>query len=422
MPDFQYSAVDRQGQALSGSIAMPSKPQAIATLAQQGRFVTEIGEHASREGSGFRVQNLIPSFLKAEPRTLHPSSGRRLSPRLKSSMFAQLSTALTAGLPLLPALRIIEEQAPQPSLRQLTEDLADRVQAGEALSEAFAQHPRVFTPLEISMIRVGETAGVLDQVMNSLADFAERDLDFREKIRGAATYPLFVLGLASVSVLIILVFILPRILATVGDSPSLLPWPTRLLMGVSWLVRWWGWLGVLVGALGWWRFAAWRATDAGGIAWDSFLLRVPILGGTLRRAAVARFARTLGTLTQSGIGIIEAMRVMRDTLGNRALARKIDQISAGITQGQSIAEPLRQSGEFPPLLIQVIALGERTGRLDELLLKVAQAYEKETAAAVQRVMSILPAILIVCLAFVVAFILAAVLLPIVSMELAPMGT
>ena len=407
MPEFQYSALDRAGQALSGCIALPTKSQAISALAQEGRFVTDI-----------REQQIDASSSSGQQRWRW-TGRRRLTLRMKTSMFAQLSTALAAGLPLLPALRTIAEQASYPALRELTEDLAARVQAGESLSDAFAQQPHIFTRLEASMIRVGETAGVLDQVMNSLADFAERDLDLREKIRGAAAYPLFVLGLAGVSVLIILIFVLPRILATVGDSPDLLPWPTRLLMAVSWAVRYWGWVAVLAAALAWWRFSAWRATTAGGIAWDRFLLHVPVLGNALRRAAVARFARTLGTLTQAGIGIIEAMRIMRDTLGNRALASKLDEITAGITQGQSIADPLRQSGEFPPLLIQVIALGERTGRLDGLLLKCADAYDKETAAAVQRVMSILPAILIVCLALIVAFILAAVLLPIVGMELAP---
>jgi type II secretory pathway component PulF len=410
--EFQYTAMDQKGAVRSGHIAMPTRSQAIAALAQQGRFVTQIGEHAQQSGA-----QQPPGAL----RLAGWSGKRRLPLRLKSSMFAQLSTALSAGLALLPALRIIEEQATQPALRQLTGELANAVQGGESLSEAFAHQPRVFAPLEISMIRVGETAGVLDQVMGSLADFAERDLEFREKIRSAATYPLFVLGLAGVSVLIILLFILPRILATVGDTAALLPWPTRVLMAISNLARAWGWLGALLCVGGWRLFSRWRATPAGGIAWDRFLLRLPLVGTALRRSAVARFARTLGTLTRAGIDIIEAMRVMRDTLGNRALAAKIDRIAASITQGQSIAEPLRQSGEFPPLLIQVIALGERTGRLDELLLKVADAYEKETAAAVQRVMSILPAVLIVCLALIVAFILAAVLLPIVSMELTPLG-
>jgi general secretion pathway protein F len=416
MPEFQYTALDRGGQTLSGWIVTPSKQQAISALAQEGRFVTDIeakdeGRRVKDDG-GKGASSVIPgaSTLKS-----------RVPLRMKASMLAQLSTALSAGLPLLPALRIIQEQATQPALRDLSDDLASRVQSGEALSEAFSKHPRVFAPLEVSMIRVGETAGVLDQVMASLADFADRDLDFREKIRGAATYPLFVLGLAGVSVLIILLFILPRILATVGDNPAALPWPTRMLMGASTLLRAWGWLLALILLAGWWQFSIWKASTAGGIAFDGFLLRVPVLGSALRRAAVARFARTLGTLTKSGIGIIEAMRVMRDTLGNRALASKLDRITAGITQGQSIAEPLRQSGDFPPLLIQVIALGERTGRLDELLLKLADAFEKETAAAIQRLMSILPAVLIVGLALVVAFVLAAVLLPIVSMELTPMG-
>jgi type II secretory pathway component PulF len=410
VPEFQYSAMDRQGQAISGSITMPTKPLAIAALAQQERFVVDIDERLARAETA------------AKPQQRWLWSGRHVPLRTKASMFAQLATALAAGLALLPALRIIEEQTRHPALRQLVEDLANRVQGGESLSEAFAAQPGVFSALETSMIRVGETAGVLDHVMASLAEFSERDVDFREKIRGAATYPMFVLGLAGASVVIILAFILPRILATVGDSSDLLPWPTRMLMGMSWFVRSWGWLVLLVGVLGCWRLAIWRASAAGGLVWDGFLLRVPLLGNALRRAAVARFARTLGTLTHAGIGIIEAMRVMRDTLGNRVLAHKVDEIVVGITQGQSIAERLRQSGEFPPLLIQVIALGERTGKLDQLLLKAADAYEKETAAAVQRVMSILPAVLVVALAAIVAFILAAVLLPIVSMELAPVGT
>ena len=171
-------------------------------------------------------------------------------------------------------------------------------------------------------------------------------------------------------------------------------------------------IAILIGI---WAFRTWLATPEGRLKFDTFKLRVPVLGTAVRRIAVARFARTLGTLSRSGIGILEALRVLRDTLGNEALARKIDETAAGITQGQSIAEPLRKTGQFPPLLIQVIAMGEQTGRLDELLLQTADSYEKETAAAIARVMTILPAVLIVLLALVVVFILAAVLLPIVEM-------
>jgi type II secretory pathway component PulF len=411
MPEFAYTALDQEGKTLSGSITADSRPQAILALAQQGRFVADL----DRAPDGHRGAAAARRWWAWRP------GPRRVGVRLKAALFGELATALSAGLPLLPALRIVQEQASHPSLRQLAGQLADGVQAGDSLSDVFARQPQVFSPLEVSMIRVGETAGVLDDVMNSLAEFAQRDVEFREKIRAATTYPLFVLGLATISVLIILIFILPRIVEVIGDSPELLPMPTRILITASYLVTHWGWLALLLGGLGYWRFAKWLRTPSGRLTWDGFLLRWPVLGTALRRVAVARFARTLGTLTHAGIGIIESMRVMRDTLGNEALAHQIDQVTAGITQGQSIAEPLRLTGQFPPLLIQVIALGERTGRLDELLLKSADAYEKETTAAVQRVMNILPAVLIVCLALLVAFILAAVLLPVVGMEMSPPG-
>jgi len=230
------------------------------------------------------------------------------------------------------------------------------------------------------MVRVGETAGLLDQVMGHLADFAERELEVRQKIRSAATYPAFVMVLAAVSVVIIVTVILPRVLSAVAENISLL------------------------------------------LAFDRFKLRIPVLGTAVRKVAVARFARTLGTLSKSGIQILEALGVLRDTLGNEALAQRIDEVAAGVTRGQSIAEPLRQTGEFPPLLIQVIAMGEKTGRLDELLLQTAEAYEKETAASIQRVMTLLPAIFIVLMALVVAFVLAAVMLPIVQMSISVPGT
>jgi type II secretory pathway component PulF len=301
-------------------------------------------------------------------------------------------------------------------MRDLAGGLAADVQGGQSLSGAMEARGRDFSHLEASMVRVGETAGMLDQVMGYLSDFAQREVEIRERIRSAAAYPIFVLGLAAVSVVIVLTVVLPPILSTVAENAPALPAPTRVLMGLAAAARSYGWLlllGLAGAVLG---FRAWLARPEGRFRFDRFLLRVPVLGTALRRVAVARFARTLGTLSRSGIQILEALRVLRDTLGNEALARQLDRAAAGITQGQSIAEPLRQTGQFPPLLIQVIAMGERTGRLDELLLQTAEAYEKETAAAIQRVMTILPAVFIVLLALVVAFVLAGILLPIVSME------
>jgi type II secretory pathway component PulF len=207
----------------------------------------------------------------------------------------------------------------------------------------------------------------------------------------------------------------------VADTTAILPLPTRILMAGSDFLRQWWWLLLVAITAAVWTFTRWLATPGGRLKFDTLKLRTPLLGPTLRKIAVGRFARTLGTLSRCGIQILEALHVLRDTLGNEALARTIDEVRRAITQGQSIAEPLRQTGQFPPLFIQVIALGERTGRLDELLLRAADSYEKETTAAVQRTMTVLPALFIVLLAMLVAFILAAVLLPIVNMQMAIPG-
>ena len=411
MARFAYNAVNETGQPIAGTIEAPARSDAIAQLAERKEYVTQLREQSAQSEAHTSVWAI-------------PFRGpRKISRRAMAAMLRQLATALQAGLPLLSALRILEEQADTEPLRNLAHDLAERVQAGESLSEAMGLRKQEFSPLEVSMVRVGETAGVLDQVMKHLADFAEHDVDIREKIRSAATYPVFVLLLAAVSVVIIVTVILPKVMGTVteGLGSGSLPAPTRMLLWLSEALRTYGWLMAiaLVAAIA--GFRAWLKRPEGRFAFDRFQLRVPVLGTALRRIAVARFARTLGTLSTSGIQILEALRVLRDTLGNEALARKIDQVAADIKQGQSIAEPLRETGEFPPLLIQVIAMGERTGRLDELLLQTADAYEKETSVAIQRVMTILPAVFIVLLALVVVFILAAVLLPIIEAETAIPG-
>ncbi|HET6426875.1 MAG TPA: type II secretion system F family protein [Phycisphaerae bacterium] len=411
MPEYRYSAIGDDGEAVTGRIASGARAEAISQLAARSLYVTDLTAPGQAQEA-------------AQGRAGGWSLRRRVPMRARASMLRQLATALKAGLGLLPALQVVAEQAEQAPLRSLADHLAQRVQAGDSLSEAMASRPRDFSRLEVSMVRVGETAGVLDEVMGYLSEFAERDVDVREQVRSAAAYPVFVLSLAAVSVVVIVAVILPRVIGTVIDSTGTmaLPAPTRILLGVSGVLRSYGWALAIAAAGAVVGFRAWLRRPAGRLAFDRFKLRIPVLGTALRRVAVGRFARTLGTLSASGILILEALDVLRDTLGNEALAQKIDEVAAEIVQGQSIADPLRRTGQFPPLLIQVIAMGERTGRLDELLLQTAQSYEKETAAALQRVMTVLPAVLIVLLALVIAFILAAVLLPIVEMGTAIPGT
>jgi len=253
MPSFNYSALDTNGQTLSGRIDATARADAITRLAEQNIYVTQIDTTDKKN---------LPTSASSGL-----SFSRRVPLRLKSAMLRQLATALRAGLPLLSALQVVHKQAQNQALLALMADLAECVQSGKALSQAMAEHPRDFSPLEASMVRVGETAGVLDQVMGYLSEFAEHDLDIREKIRSAATYPIFVLALAAISVVIIVTFVLPGVIARITENISYaaLPMPTQILMGVSNFLRDFGWLVLIALALGIWAFRAWIAKPPG--AW-----------------------------------------------------------------------------------------------------------------------------------------------------------
>lgn len=405
MPDFVYKALTAQGQTIGGVVRAADRSAAVAQLQSRGSFVTDLAvgdAKAARTGHGF-------SF-----------GGSQLKPRQRVALLRQLAVGLSAGLPLVNALQVVSEQAENTAAKTLVEDLVTRVTAGEALSEAMDAHPQAFTIMQISMTRAGETAGALDDIMASLADFAERDQELREKLRSAAIYPLMVMGLGLVSILVIVLFILPRIMTVINETGGRLPLPTRMLMAVTDTLRSpTGIAAAVVMLVGGVALVRWAATPGGRLSLDRLKLRLPVIGTAVRRVAVSRLARTLGTLSGANIPIVESLRIVRDTLGNEALAQHLDTATAGIVRGSAIADELRDTGQFPQLLIQVIAMGERTGRLDSLLMQTADAYDKETATALQRVMSVVPVVFILILAVCVAFILAAALLPILNMDLAP---
>jgi len=411
MPTFSYSAIASNGRNAAGVIDAPDKPGAIARLAERGEFVTEIAPSAPAARAAHASDDTSAPAAKA-------AGSGRVRPRERVTLLNQLAVGLSAGLPLVNALRVVEEQAESSAVRGLVSRLASAVTSGQALSEAMADERRTFDTMQVSMVRAGETAGVLDEIMASLAGFAERDLELREKLRAAAIYPLMVVGLGIISILVILIFILPRIMGVVGETGAALPLPTRILMGLTETLR--SPLGIglgvvaVAGAVGLWR---WSTTPGGTLWLDTMKLRLPLIGPATRRVAVSRFARTLGTLSSAGVRITEALPIVRDTLGNEALAQHVDHAAHEIARGAGIADQLKESGQFPPMLIQVIAMGERTGRLDELLMQTATSYDKETAAALQRVMAVVPVLFILALALVVAFILAAALLPIIGMDL-----
>lgn len=415
MGQYSYKAVDQSGGHIAGVVDAADRRSAVATLAGRGHLVTELvekGQHRqARESTASTLT--LPSL---------PRLGRRwVSSKDILAVTTQLSTAVRAGLPLLNCLDLIRKQQHKPGMRQVFNDLVESVNAGKSLSEAMAEHKEVFSPLYISMIRVGETGGILEQTSAQLAMILAREEKVKTNMKNAAAYPIFVLVIGLISATIIVTVILPKILATVDVAAVALPLPTRILLGASDFIRalftsFAGWLVLLVMVVGLILFRSWTKT-AGRFPWDSFRLRVPVLGSVLRTTAVGRFARTLGALTKGGVTILEALGVVRDTLGNEVLARQVDHVAEEVKRGESLADPLEASGVFPPLLVQIVAVGEQTGKLDELLLNAAETFDTDADAAINRFMSIFPAVLILVLALVVGFIIAAALLPIVNMSL-----
>jgi type II secretory pathway component PulF len=280
-----------------------------------------------------------------------------------------------------------------------------------------AARKNVFGSLYRSMIRVGETAGILDQTMAQLTSLLERDNRIRTNMKNAAAYPTFVLCLGIAAAIFVVTFILPRIISTISGGVAVLPLPTKILLAAAELVKGYWWLMTAVTVLAVYYSRKWVRTADGRLKWDAFKLRLPVLGGVLRSIAVGRFARTFGALTGCGVTILESLEVVRDTLGNEVLAREIDAAREKVRTGEPLARPLAESGRFPPLLVQIVSMGEQTGRLDELLLSAADTFDSEADAAITRFMAIFPAVLILLLAVVIGFILAATLLPIVMMEL-----
>jgi type II secretory pathway component PulF len=402
---FAYKAVDRAGTHLAGTIEAIDRRSAITELLEKahGEKVTVVERPAD--------EAVKPLWF----------SRRKISSKDVLAMTTQFSTALRAGLPLLNCLELMRQQQRRAGMKEMFDKLVKAVSSGQSLSEALSERSDIFSPMYVSMIRVGETGGILEKTSTQLAGILGREEKIKTNMKNASAYPIFVLCLGLVSVTVIITWILPNILSTVSGGAAAMPLPTRILLGISGFVKELsttvaGWAAIVAVIAGFYWFRRWTKTT-GRFQYDAFKLKVPILGSVLRTIAVGRFARSLGALTAGGVTILEALSVVRDTLGNEVLAREIDNVAEKVKGGESLATPLEASGYFPALLVQIVSIGEQTGKLDELLLNAADTFDTEADSAINRFMAIFPAVLILLLALVVGFIIIATLLPIVMMQL-----
>jgi len=341
--------------------------------------------------------------------------GQRVPGRDLAAFTQQLATLLEAGLPLDRALGILEGLAPSLRLRAITADVLRSVRGGTSLGEALAKHhPRPFSRLYINMVRAGERGGVLEQTLRRLAEFLEEAQEFRDTLVSALIYPTLLATVGGAAVIFLMTFVIPRFADIFRDLGSAIPWPTQVLMAVSgWLTRYW-WAvagGVLAIAL---LVRAWVATAAGRLRADELILGVPVLGAVVLQTEVARFARITGTLLKSGVPMLAALGVVKEMMGNLVLARAVDGLADGVRRGAGLSRPMDDSHVFPALATHMVRVGEETGRLEDMLLKVGATFETDTRKQVKRLIALVEPAIILVMGLVVAFIVVAMLMAILS--------
>jgi type IV pilus assembly protein PilC len=322
---------------------------------------------------------------------------------------------INSGLPLVQSLDILAEQTENERFRSVVREVLSGVESGNTLADALDKHPKVFSKLFVNMVAAGEAGGILDTILLRLATFLEKSDALMRKIKGAMIYPAVIFGVAAAAVTILLIFVIPTFQEMFESAGVALPLPTQIVIGMSKLLQnyWWLILGAVIAAG--FMLRQFYKTDPGELAFDKLLLNLPILGDMQRKAAVARFTRTLGTLVSSGVSILEGLEITAKTAGNRVIHDAVMGSRASIAGGETISGPLKESGVFPPMVVQMINVGEQTGGLDEMLTKIADFYDDEVDAAVSALLSALEPIMIVVLGVVVGGMIVAMYLPIFDM-------
>ena len=410
MTAFRYEAVETRGAVVQGVIEAEDRKAALQLLGRRGLFPSTLELSSSNGGAS------APTATADRSRNPEQHFRKRIRRKDITAFTREMSALLSAAIPIPQALNGLGEQEENPALREVVLKISEAVRKGASFSAALDEHPRLFSKLYVSMVRVGEEAGALQQVMADLADLLEHEDEVRSEVVAAVAYPVFVLGFGLVTVTILLTVVLPKVMGMLQDMLPILPLPTLVLLKVSgFLHRYWVWvlLGTIGAAVGLWRYVH---SPGGADAWDKLKLRLPLVGAVFRAAALSRFARTLGTLVKSGVSLLPSLKIVENTIGNRILARQISLVAEETRGGDSLAAPLRKLGIFPGTAVQMIDVGEETGRLDDMLLKVAEIEERHMRARTKTLISLLAPILILVVGAVVGFMVIALLLPIFKMS------
>jgi len=403
MPVFTYRAADRRGQTIDGVMEAADARAVVERLHKEAYYPIQVAAQSGRV----------------------PWAGLLTTTRIRQrdllALTQQLATLFEAGMPLDRALAILEELAPNARVKVIVADLLRSVRSGASLSDALAKHhPRPFSRLYINMVRSGEKGGVLEVSLRRLAEFLESRAAFTDAVLSALAYPLVITFVGAGAIVFLLTFVIPRFAVIFADLGQTIPLPTQILLMVSSVARAYWWVGailILGGILGW---RMWTSTADGRMAWDRTLLRLPIVGRLSWKIETARFARTLGTMLKSGVPVLGALAVVGDMMSNQFVGRAVARLSESVKRGGTVAAGMQEHASFPSLATHMVRVGEETGRLEEMLLKVADTFETEVRSELKRVIGLLEPAIILCMGVIVAFIVVAMLLAIFSINELPL--
>jgi type IV pilus assembly protein PilC len=391
MASFVWQGISLSGKQVSGVQEADSKNDVLKTLRKQKIRITFVKEKAA-------ASSLFSAKKKIKVKDL--------------GLFTrQFATMISAGLPLIQCLEVLGHQMDHPELQTVVKQVTQKIEGGATLAESLADHPKVFGELYVSMVEAGETGGILDTILERLATHLEKMEALIRKVKGAMTYPLVVFSVSMGATVFMLLFLIPRFAAMFTDFGGELPMPTRIVMGVSDMLKHYGWLIAIILVTGFIALKRYRATHKGLRVTDAILLKVPVIGQVMRKGSVSRFSRTLSTLLSSGVPLLDGLKVTARAAGNSIVLDAVEHIKESVTGGSTLAEPMRNTGVFPPMVTQMVSVGEETGRLDEMLSKLADFYDDEVDAAVDSMTAIIEPVMIVVMGLIVGGMLIAMYLP-----------
>lgn len=405
MAVFEYRGITAEGRSVKGVKDADSAKALRGLLRKEGIFLTEVlGEAA------------------AKARAAREVSFRRLFQRVTAMDIAictrQLATLTGAGIPLVEALSAVIDQVEHAELKRIFTEVRERVTEGSSFAESLAAHPSLFPNLYVNMVNAGEQSGTIEAVLDRLADFTEAQVKLRNKVVSALAYPILMLALGIVIISIMMIVVVPKVTGIFEDFGHALPWYTRVLIFVSSTVSSWIFWAIFLplaigSAIG---FSRWRKTTEGRAKWDRFTLRIPIFGNLQMMLAVSRFSKTLATLLSSGVPLLKAMEITRNILGNVELQRVIEEAATSIREGESIADPLKRSGRFPPIVTHMIAIGERSGQLEPMLENIGRTYDAQVETRLSVLTSLLEPIMILLMGGMAGGIAFSILMPLLQLN------